>query len=1110
MIRKYVIAALIILVFISINARALTPAVNSTHFLIYDLANAGLSYDQALDNYLEQAYSLYTTTLGMKMAPPCNGSQYTVYVVPQAQQAGEAGITEWEYEYNSSTGQVISTCIVEINISAGLSSQWLEHTAYHELVHVSQWAYIQYTTIPRSYPWYIEADAEGTASYYTDQCPLAQDYFQYGQYEYDPYDYSGKPIINMYYYSAFIYWLIANGIGPATIEQNVFTGNSVVNSWLDNYYIQYLTSIVHGQNLCGSTYYPSFQTISISGSTYSLSVSLQGLSAQYYEVQLPATGTIEITASGGSVTSNIELNTAFSITNTTLYMAVVNPTTNNETVALTISYTPGIIARIVNGTYNVMKESLTLELYVTYGTTPITGTVYINGTSTSVNNGYASITFTGITWGTYTVNITYENSTALTYITLTQPTMSLITSSTLYLTSNSFGYLLFSVNNPNNVTLITETMISSPPSPVNTYKPMIYFEPPNETLTLNPGTSIIRVYFFTNATVSSGQGDIYLYNSPSTAITLGYNVIPAQVGISNATYYINGNYTVVNAYVNNIGTIRSTIRGLTGTVYVNYSTYVITALNINITSPTINLIPRIIVLAPRWALINATISLSTPKACQGFPVFYDGQFYVNNTYIGNVLVPCNGEGITWNVINTTYTGYHVTLSITNTTIMARVNIVPPSINVIYYLWNITGMSEYITVNLSIYGPYKYVILGREVGNSTLQVRYSLPINDTVLTINTGFNNITIQRPAPLISLESPAITIYPQVINVIINVTMPSTLTYQGALDTFLNGSLYSSTIVRLPPGKSTLINVLIKPMMPSMYVVDVEFGAWSSSNITVASVELYGLNVQARPLVIIGHAEAINITLNDYPPMGLPINLTLQGCINETMVVTANASLSLGFSKECALFINASTYTLTSEAVSYWDYLNLWVNNTVGYYNGYPLILNETITAYATFLNGSKVPAVVLINGSAAFTPQALGPITITLSVNYLGIANESSLRVYVIPPTYFEAEDILKELGNPQFLNATISNAIINGNWGLVNEIVNEYQESSRPYDPLTQLSRYLLIQAIMSGDLNKIGLVNIILRYELLIYVAFILMIALIIVAVYRMVRAGSRKA
>ncbi len=244
---------------------------------------------------------------------------------------------------------------------------------------------------------------------------MDQDYFQYSQYEYDPYDYAGKPIINMYYYSAFIYWLIANGIGPATIEQNVFTSNSVINSWLDNYYTQYLVSLVHGQSLCGSTYYPSFQTIDMSGSTYSFSVSLQGLSAQYYEIQLPATGTIEITASGGSVTSNIELNSAFSITNTTLYMAVVNPTTSSESVALTISYTPpGIMVRIINGTYNVMKESLTLELYITYGTAPITGTVYINCTSVSASNGYAGVTFTGITWGgTYTINATYENSTAL-------------------------------------------------------------------------------------------------------------------------------------------------------------------------------------------------------------------------------------------------------------------------------------------------------------------------------------------------------------------------------------------------------------------------------------------------------------------------------------------------------------------------------------------------------------------------------------------------------------------------------------------------------------------------------------------------------------------------
>ncbi|WP_054849396.1 hypothetical protein [Vulcanisaeta sp. JCM 14467] len=1108
LLRRYIIIALIIMIIIPLAVKAQAPAVNSTHFVIYDLANAGQAYDQELDNYLEQGYSTYTG-LGMKMAPPCSGNQYTVYVVSQAEQASEAGVTEWYYEYNPSTGQIINACIVEINISAGLNQEWLEHTAYHELVHVSQLAYLQYTTMPQNYPWYIEADAEGTASYYTNQCPIAQDYFQYNQYEYDPYDYSGKPIINMYYYSAFIYWLVANGIEPATIEQNVFAGSAIVNSWLDNYYIQYLLSIVHGQDLCGTTYYPSFQTISVSGNTYSFSISLQGLSAEYYEVQLPATGTIEITASGGSVISNIELNSAFSVTNTTLYMAVVNPTTNSETVTLTISYTPGMMVKIVSGTYNVMRGSLTLELYVTYGTAPVTGTIYVNGTAISASNGYASITLTGITWGTYTVNVTYDNSAALAQVTLTQPTISLITSSTLYLTSDSFGYLVFSINNPNNVILITDVIVSSPPSPTNPFKPMIYFQPGNETVTLNPGTNTVKVYFFTNSTVTSGQGDIYLYNSPSTAITLGYNVVPAQVDISDATYYINGNYTVINAYVSGISSIQSVVAGLSGAVYVNYSTYTITVLIINITPPTIDLIPSIITIAPHWVLVNATIGIYSPTTCPGYPVTYSGEFYVNNNYVGSATVQCGKAKFIWGVLNLTYTGNKLTLTISNSSITTSLGIVPPRITVIDYLWNVTGTTEYVTVDLSVTGPYQYVVFNHVLSNSTIEVNYTLPISEGVLVINTGFNNITISRPTPSISLESPAITAYPHVISVTINITMPPTLAYEGPLNVYINGSLYSSMIINLPPGRSSLVNVLVKPMMPSIYVIDVELGTWSSSNITAASVELLGLSIQAEPLVLIGRYETINITLNDYPPISLPINVTLNGCINETMVVTANASLSMAFNEECKLSINASSYILTSEAVSYWDDLNLWINNTIGYYDGYPLLLNETITAYATFNNGSRVPATVLINGSNTFTPQALGPITIMLSIEYLGITNESEINAYVIPPTYFEAEEILNELGNPPFLNTTIANAIKSGNWGLVNEVVSDYQSSSRSYDPLAQLSRYLLTQAIVNGDINRIGLVSTILRYEILIYVVFTAVITLMIIAIYRIVRAKRYK-
>ncbi|WP_243675031.1 hypothetical protein [Vulcanisaeta distributa] len=491
-------------------------------------------------------------------------------------------------------------------------------------------------------------------------------------------------------------------------------------------------------------------------------------------------------------------------------------------------------------------------------------------------------------------------------------------------------------------------------------------------------------------------------------------------------------------------------------------------------------------------------------------MFYYGEFYVNNTYVGSKLVPCGSIGVVWNLLNETYTGQYMVLSVAGMNIMANISIVPPLINVVNYLWNITGTNEYVIVNLSIYGPYEYAVLSHYVSNSTLQLTYSLPANYTMLTINTGgFGNITVSRPTPLISLESPAVTIYPQPINAIINITMPPTLAYQGLLNTYLNGSLYSSTMVDLSPGESSLLGMVIKPTVPGTYVINVELGALASINVTVMSVELFRLSIEAEPLVIIGHNETINIILNDYPAISVPVNLTLQGCINDTTMVMANTSLSLGFNRECALLINASAYTLTGEAISYWDYLNLWINNTVGYYDGYPLILNGTITAYATFLNGSEVPATVLINGSTTLTPRYLGGlITITLSINYLGVTNESTVSTYVIPPTYFEAEKILSELGNPQFLNATVSNAIMSGNWSLVDEIINEYQASSRPYDPLAQLSRYLLVQAIMSGSASKISLVNAILRYELLIYTVLILIIILVIVALHR-VRARSRK-
>jgi len=237
-------------------------------------------------------------------------------------------------------------------------------------------------------------------------------------------------------------------------------------------------------------------------------------------------------------------------------------------------------------------------------------------------------------------------------------------------------------------------------------------------------------------------------------------------------------------------------------------------------------------------------------------------------------------------------------------------------------------------------------------------------------------------------------------------------------------------------------------------------------------------------------------------------INVTLRGCTNESITVIANTSLALQFNRECPLYINASAYTLSSQSISYWDALNVWLGNVVSYYDGEPLILNGTVEVYATFLNGSRVPAPVLVNGSSTYILQSPGPSSLLLSINYLGVVNESLVRVFVVPSTYVEAEELLNSLGNPQFLNATIASAITSGDWSLVNKIVTEYQEaSSRPYDPLTQLSKYLLTQAILNGNLNGLNAASLILKYEMLMYTVLASIIIAVVVA-YRVTRK-SRK-
>jgi len=70
---------------------------------------------------------------------------------------------------------------------------------------------------------------------------------------------------------------------------------------------------------------------------------------------------------------------------------------------------------------------------------------------------------------------------------------------------------------------------------------------------------------------------------------------------------------------------------------------------------------------------------------------------------------------------------------------------------------------------------------------------------------------------------------------------------------------------------------------------------------------------------------------------------------------------------------------------------------------------------------------------------------------------------------------------------------NAITSGNWSLVNEVLSDYREAlSRPYDPLAQFSRHLLMQALTRGSVDEINMASIVLKYEVVIYIVIIVIV------------------
>jgi hypothetical protein len=870
----------------------------TTHFIIYNLANASQTFIQNLANDLENAYNLYTSK-GMKMALPCSGTQYTIYVVPSIS-GNEAGVTYWEYTYSSSTYQVINACVLYINISASITMQWLEVTAYHELVHVSQEAYLQNATIIKAYPWYFEANPEGFAEYYTQYCAFTIEYFQNQLYEVDPYSYNHAAIQN-YEDSAFFYWLLSIGMNPATIMQNVFTTSTVNVPWLNNYYTQYLLSLVHGQNLCGKTYYPTWQTITFTSSgTQSITISLQGLSAQYYEIELPGAGSLEIIVSGGTVQSNLLMNQVFRVSNTTLYMAVVNPTTSSETITLTINYNQGLTIKVISGSYNITSQTLITTLLIEENGTPISGTVTINGNSYTANNGYVTVQFNDVTWGNYIINVMYGGNQGVTSINLQQPTITNHPGQ-LYITQSSHGYIYVTINNPNTINLVTSMLISVPPTTL--LKPSLNLTF-NKNLNLNPGPNKIPIYF---TVVSPVQGSmtIYLYIGPNTSITAGTQITPVTVSIINATYNWSNNKTQVVINGGPAGQLITNLNGLSGIININYTTYVLAQLNIRIPQPLLtNTSIEPIIITPYWWVGKLTLNINYTETCPNYLVTYTLPLTINNTFTKNINLNCGEEQALLTIINKTTGRIKLTISIGTSILNTSLNVKMPPVNMkatitpnliapTWWLGNLT-----ITMNLT-QCPY----------NATYEV--PIYINNEYL----GMQKLNCNAPTNYLStvnITSPSTT---TLVSIGINETQVSTLISPPQIKAvpieflFTNEAIYAKINITITGNLKYLIMGAIVNGNTTITMNYKE--PLNATNITINTGFTNITEEIPRPIITI----TTNTTIAPYPSTAT-INIIIK--TQNTTYINATMTISINNTQILKKPITLSPNTIGTETINY------------------------------------------------------------------------------------------------------------------------------------------------------------------------------------------------
>ncbi|ABL88280.1 conserved hypothetical protein [Pyrobaculum islandicum DSM 4184] len=544
---------------------AVLYALETEHFIV-------TPDDPVLAKYLENAYSYYRDR-GLSPAPPCGGSKYVVYIDPSSPYDG----------YTEFGGG----CIIKVVFKPSYTMRLV----YHEVGHVFFASY----DLSNDYFWVDEATPEAMASVATGVYYFPDKYFSDRLYRVNPFSLGEDRIYDWYKYSAVVAWYLQNTQSWADILRNFSTRQGAASL-----YVRFLLALNKGITLGQKTYVPDRERVEVAPGSMRIYPDLPGFTAAYYEVVVPQSGVLKITAFGDGVDnmiSNIALNRDILVTNGTLLLAVVN--NSSETLRPTlVFYLSSLQAKVVDGLYADGKISV--RLYATYNLERVNGVVKVNGTPVEFLDGIATYNFTG-PLKPYVLKLEYNDSRAYIYLNLSQPLLSVMPN-ILYLDEGGHGVLNVTLKNPNPI-----AVRCSFDSTGLRLVPIDIFLPSGNTTTFKLGFWVTDI----------PQGRVKIRCGPAST----------EVSVFKPTYSLDFNLDTWSGVLSvRVGsTILNYSTKLPANISISYDSYIVTILRIpmpklvvNVSSPrlvgnSIGYTLRLKVEGPPWAKFRGTVRLNNEE-----------------------------------------------------------------------------------------------------------------------------------------------------------------------------------------------------------------------------------------------------------------------------------------------------------------------------------------------------------------------------------------------------------------------------------------------------------------------------------------------------------------